>query len=127
MVHRPAMFLAHGLCVPDFGSSSNSLGTALGTGRPFVHMDTRTLQSLSGIGPAMLQDFDQLGIQSVKQLASADPDELYERLCTITKTRQDPCVLDTFRCAVAQARDPQLPAEQRNWWYWSRQRKGSSK
>jgi hypothetical protein len=41
----------------------------------------------------------------------------------LTGTRQDPCVLDGFRCAVAQARDPHLPAAQRNWWWWSRQRK----
>jgi hypothetical protein len=37
--------------------------------------------------------------------------------------RQDPCVLDTFRCAVAQAQDPLLRPEQRNWWWWSRERK----
>jgi hypothetical protein len=36
-------------------------------------------------------------------------------------------VLDTFCCAVAQARDPGLPAEQRNWWYWSRLRKAKAK
>jgi hypothetical protein len=37
--------------------------------------------------------------------------------------RQDPCVEDTFVCAVAQARDPELSSEQRNWWFWSRLRK----
>jgi hypothetical protein len=71
----------------------------------------------------MLRDFDQLGVRSVEQLAAADADELYERLCALTRSRQDPCVLDVFRCTVAQARNPRLPAEQRNWWYWSRKRK----
>ena len=88
-----------------------------------IEMDTRALKDLAGIGPAMLKDFEQLGIASVEQLAAADPDGLYERLCVLTGARQDPCVLDTFRCAAAQARDPELPVEQRNWWWWSKVRK----
>jgi hypothetical protein len=83
----------------------------------------RKLADLSGIGKAMLRDFELLQISSVDQLASADPDFLYQELERRTGSRQDPCVLDTFRCAVAQARNPRLPAEQRNWWYWSRLRK----
>jgi hypothetical protein len=35
--------------------------------------------------------------------------------------------LDVFRAAVAQARNPQLPAEQCQWWYWSRLRKRGEK
>jgi hypothetical protein len=83
----------------------------------------RKLDDLSGIGKAMLADFALLKIRSVDQLAAADPDALYAQLSRLTNTRQDPCVLDTFRCAVAQARDPELPLNQRNWWYWSRLRK----
>lgn len=83
----------------------------------------RKLADLSGIGKAMLADFALLQIRSVDELASADPDRLFTDLCKLTNSRQDPCVLDTFRCAVAQARNPRLPKEQRNWWYWSRQRK----
>ncbi|HEU0124252.1 MAG TPA: helix-hairpin-helix domain-containing protein [Bryobacteraceae bacterium] len=83
----------------------------------------RKLGDLAGIGKAMLSDFSLLGVRSVDELALADPDKLYEELCERTQSRQDPCVLDTFRCAVAQAKDPRLPKEQCNWWYWSRQRK----
>ena len=86
----------------------------------------RRLQDLAGIGPAMLGDFELLRVASVDDLATRDPDELYRDLERLTKTRQDPCVLDTFRCAVAQARDPELPVEQRNWWYWSRLRKAKT-
>ena len=82
----------------------------------------RQLRDLRGIGKAMLKDFEQLGIASVSQLARANPDRLYTRLCEIRMTRMDPCVLDTFRCAVAQAKDPNLPREQCDWWYWSRKR-----
>lgn len=71
----------------------------------------------------MLKDFEQLGVKSVAQLATRDPRKLYDKLCALTGTRQDPCVLDTFVCAVEQARNPDLPAEQRQWWYWSRIRK----
>ena len=84
----------------------------------------RKLRDLSGIGPSIERNLTELGILNVQQLADSEGDELYQKLCELTRTRQDPCVLDTFRCAVAQARDPQLPTEQKNWWWWSRKRKG---
>ena len=87
----------------------------------------RQLSDLVSIGPAMLRDFKKLGVHSVAQLAKADPQILYDRLGKVTGHRQDPCVLDTFTCAVAQARDPKLPPPQKNWWYWSRVRKSSQK
>ena len=86
-------------------------------------IEKRRLQDLVSIGPAMLRDFRMLGIESVPQLARQDPERMYERLCSLTGQRQDPCVLDVFRAGVAQARDPRLPEEQCQWWYWSRQRK----
>ncbi len=81
----------------------------------------RQLKDLAGIGPAFLEDFEQLGIHNVSQLACQ------ERLCAIKGTRVDVCALDTFRAAVAQARNPDLPPEQRQWWYWSRRRKAAAK
>ena len=72
----------------------------------------------------MLADFELLGVRDVAALARQDPQALYDRLCRLQGGRQDPCVLDTFHCAVAQARDPGLPAAQRKWWWWSRLRKG---
>jgi hypothetical protein len=83
----------------------------------------RQLGDLRGIGPAMLKDFELLNVRSVDQLAEEDGLELYERLNQLSGTRQDPCVLDTFRCAVAQAQNPRLSDEKRNWWYWSKRRK----
>ena len=85
----------------------------------------RRLRDLQGIGPAMLKDFELLGVRSVDQLAREDGLALYERLNRLCGTRQDPCVLDTFRCAVAQAQDPGLPDEKKNWWYWSQRRKSN--
>lgn len=86
---------------------------------------TRKLRDLAGIGKSIEQNLHDLGICNVSELAASDADEIYLKLCEHTGTRQDPCVLDTFRCAVAQARDPELPVEQRSWWWWSRQRKAA--
>jgi nucleotidyltransferase/DNA polymerase involved in DNA repair len=85
--------------------------------------DTRTLRDLQGVGRSIEADFHALGIRTVAELAESDGAELYRRLNTLLGVRHDPCVLDTFRCAVAQARNPQLPSEQTNWWWWSKQRK----
>jgi hypothetical protein len=81
------------------------------------------LKDLRGIGERMLEDFQKLGIRSVPELKSRDAQKLYDRMCELTGTRQDPCVLDTYRCAIEQARNPDLPKEQTDWWYWSRLRK----
>jgi len=86
--------------------------------------DDRQLKDLAGVGPAMISDLRILGIRSVNELALQDGKELYDRLCQRTGKVHDPCVLDVFCCAVAQARDPELPIEQSKWWYWSRLRKG---
>ncbi len=88
-------------------------------------MDDRRLKDLAGIGKAMLRDFERLGVTSVAQLATLDAQALYDRISELDGQRHDPCVLDTYTCAIAQARDPALPAEQRNWWWWSRQRKAN--
>src|SRR4051812_7558346 len=83
----------------------------------------RRLQDLISIGPAMMRDFELLGIRSVEELAKQDPERMYEKLCRVTGKSHDICCLDVFSCAVAQAKDPLLAAEQCQWWYWSRQRK----
>jgi len=88
--------------------------------------DRRRLGDLVSIGPAMLRDFELLGIRSVKQLARQKPESLYERLCRLTGRSQDICCLDVFSAAVAQARNPRLPAAQCQWWYWSRKRKAAT-
>ncbi|HXY26282.1 MAG TPA: helix-hairpin-helix domain-containing protein [Candidatus Acidoferrum sp.] len=83
----------------------------------------RKLADLISIGPAMLRDFELLGIRSVVQLARQNPKKMYERLGRAMGQRQDPCVLDTFCAAVAQAKNPRLAAEKCQWWYWSKKRK----
>ena len=70
-----------------------------------MRLDPRKLSDLISVGPAMLRDFDILGVRSVAQLARRNPDRLYESLCSVAPQHQDICCLDVFRAAVAQARD----------------------
>jgi Pathogenicity locus len=85
--------------------------------------DPRKLSDLVSVGPAMLRDFEILGVRTVSQLARRNPERLYGSLCRVAPQHQDICCLDVLRAAVAQARDPQLPIHRCQWWYWSRNRK----
>ena len=87
-----------------------------------MQTQTRKLKDLVSIGPAMMRDFNALRIRTVDQLARQKPRQMYRELCRL-KGPQDICCLDVFTAAVAQARNPELPIEQRQWWYWSRKRK----
>lgn len=75
-------------------------------------------QSLGSVGPSLAADIWALGYRSFDDLAKADPAEMYMAFTARVGRPVDPCVEDVFRCAVAQVRDPDLPAEARNWWYW---------
>ena len=87
----------------------------------------RRLRDLWSVGPAIERDLLSLGVHSVAQLARRSPERLYRQLERTTGKRQDPCVLDTFRAAVAQALDPDLPMEKRVWWYYSGLRKNGGR
>ena len=87
----------------------------------------RRLRDLISVGPAMLRDFELLGVRSVAELARQDPEKMYRKLGRVAREHQDICVLDTFRAAVAQARNPRLAAEKCEWWWWSERRKRGSK
>jgi hypothetical protein len=84
--------------------------------------DHRELFDLISIGPAMVHVFKSLSIHSVAVLARRNPERLFEKLCRLIGERENVCVLDAFSAAVAQARNPRLPVEQCQWWYWSRKR-----
>lgn len=80
------------------------------------------LQVLPGVGPSIAGDLRRLGVKSVKDLARRDPERLYARLCEMTRMRQDPCVLYTFRCAVYAARTEKPEPELLKWWVWKGRR-----
>ncbi len=76
------------------------------------------LQVIPGIGPSMAADLRSLGIAKVADLKRADPQKLYDRLCEKTRSKQDRCVLYTFRCAVYYASRPVHDPEKLKWWNW---------
>src|SRR5271168_314567 len=97
------------------------------SGRPGSRTAPRQLGDLISVGPAMLRDFELLGIRSVAQLAKQNPERMYEKLGRVARQHQDICVLDTFCAAVAQARNPRLAVEKCQWWWWSEKRKKEKK
>lgn len=85
--------------------------------------DTRTLGDLVSVGPATEDDLHLIGITSVEQLVGRDPDDLFAWLQLKKGQDVDICCRDVFAAAIAQAEDPDLPAEQCQWHYWSKKRK----
>jgi len=81
------------------------------------------LIDLVSVGPKTLEDFQLLGINTVEQLKNQSAQQLYQELCIKTGIKHDICCLDVFQAAIAQAKNPNLPVEQKQWWYWSTQRK----
>src|SRR5579859_1365755 len=98
-----------------------------GVKEDFMKGRERELKDLISIGPAMLRDFELLGIRSMAQLAKQDAKKMYAKLGRVAKQHQDICVLDTFEAAVAQARNPRLAVEKCQWWWWSEKRKKEKK
>lgn len=77
------------------------------------------LLHIPNIGPAMVRDLHVLDISRPPQLAGQDPHDLYQRLCVLTGTRHDPCVLDTLISAVRFMEG----APPHPWWHYTAERK----
>jgi hypothetical protein len=76
------------------------------------------LRSIPGVGPAIAADLRRLGVRRTTDLASRDPQELYERLEDLDGGHVDRCVLYVFRCAVHYAGEPEPDGELTKWWNW---------
>lgn len=79
----------------------------------------RRLTDLPNIGKAGAADLRLLGIHEPSALVGRDPFELYEALCSLTGSRQDPCVIDVFMSITRfmAGEDP------RPWWAFTEERK----
>ena len=62
--------------------------------------ETKLFQVIPGVGKSLSRDLVDLGFRSLGELASADPEQMYQRLATLRGERIDPCVMYVFRCAV---------------------------
>ncbi|WP_343629704.1 helix-hairpin-helix domain-containing protein [Roseateles sp.] len=76
-------------------------------------------RQIPNIGPAMVRDFELMGIRRPADLVGADPFALYQKICKLTGQRHDPCVLDTYMAAV----DFMNGGPPRDWWSFTLQRK----
>ena len=67
----------------------------------------------------MERDLTALGIHSIRDLAAAEAGDLFHRLERKTRARIDPCVYDTFRAIIHEART----GEKTPWFAWTEDRK----
>jgi hypothetical protein len=77
------------------------------------------LEAIPNIGASLAQDLRSIGIKWPDDLIGRDPHSLYQALCDRTRSRQDPCVLDTFISAVRFMEG----APARPWWHYTPERK----
>ncbi|MDQ6859908.1 MAG: helix-hairpin-helix domain-containing protein [Verrucomicrobiota bacterium] len=77
------------------------------------------LESIPNIGRSIADDLRSLGVKQPRDLIGREPYALYQALCKRTRTRQDPCVLDTFISAVRFMEG----APPKPWWHYTAERK----
>lgn len=69
------------------------------------------------VGIKTEEDFIDLGFTAVKQLAKADPEDMYNRLCDLRGMHIDRCQLYVFRMAVYYAKGGR-DSDKLRWWVW---------
>ncbi len=75
-------------------------------------------RQVPGVGKRIAEDLWNLGLRSVPDLKSQDPEDLYLRLCALQGTHVDRCMLYVFRCAVYYASNDIYDPELLKWWNW---------
>jgi len=84
-----------------------------------VRENIKKLTDLPNIGKAGAADLQLLGIEKPYDLVGQDPYEMYERLCFITGSRHDPCVIDVFISVTCFINGDEPKA----WWDYTEERK----
>ncbi len=78
----------------------------------------KELQQIPGVGKSLSQDLYDLGIRSIEDLKTKNPEDMYQQLCDLHNTHIDRCVLYVFRCAVYYASEHAHNSELLKWWNW---------
>lgn len=81
--------------------------------------NVKKLTDLPNIGKAGAADLELLGIDKPDDLAGQDPYEMYERLCVLTGSRHDLCVIDVFISVTRFINGDEPKA----WWDYTAERK----
>jgi hypothetical protein len=79
----------------------------------------KTFRDIPNVGPAMERDFKLLGLKQPADLKGKDAYQLYQKMCKVSGSRQDPCVLDTYLAVI----DFMNGAPARPWFYYTKERK----
>ena len=79
----------------------------------------RKFEDIPNVGKRMADDFRQLGIKSPEGLKKKKAITLYRKMCKISGTRQDPCVLDTYMAVI----EFMNGASAKPWWAYTKERK----
>lgn len=80
----------------------------------------KELKSIPGVGKSIANDLWNIGIRSVSDLKSRNPEVLYDMSNLHAGMVQDRCLLYVFRCAVYFAETPKEKhdKEKLKWWNW---------
>jgi hypothetical protein len=84
-----------------------------------VKREVATLEDLPNVGSRVAGDLRRLGVRRPRDLRGMDPYAMFERLCSLTRRRHDPCLLDTFLSVVRFVEG----APARPWWRYTAERK----
>jgi hypothetical protein len=78
----------------------------------------KDLMTIPGVGKSIANDLLLLGYSRVTDLINQDPQIMYDKMCEITHSHQDRCLLYVFRCAVYFASNTYYDPELLKWWNW---------
>jgi predicted RecB family nuclease len=81
--------------------------------------DKNNLQIIPGIGKSIALNLRNIGVQTVADLKSKDPEKLFEMSNRFEGKIQDRCLLYVFREAVYYAENPNPDPEKLKWWNWT--------
>jgi hypothetical protein len=81
--------------------------------------DVMWFEEIPNVGPRIAADFKKLGFSAPQELKGKSALKLYQKLCVLTRARQDPCVLDVFMSAV----DFMNGGKANSWWSFTSERK----
>lgn len=83
----------------------------------------KTFGDLEGVGPNLADHLWGVGMRTKADIATADPEKLYELDTKLAGGHLDRCVLYVYRCvhAVCKAEQEQrqLHPDFHKWWNWS--------
>lgn len=82
---------------------------------------TTKLTDLPNIGKAGASDLQLLGIVNPEDLVGRDPYQMYEKLCSTTGQKHDPCVIDVF-ISITRFMSGE---EAKPWWAYTSERKNA--